>query len=90
MAEVTLIDFSSLNRLTLSTFTEGGPMFSNQDSRLDPVTKNNSTLQYPISVTSVVLISKGQPYPTSSDGGYTKFTRLKQLRHLIKYYQHIL
>ena len=49
-----------------------GPQFSNQDSRLGPVTekaKKLSTLQYPRSVlvmTSVVLISKGQPCPTSS------------------------
>ena len=27
MAEATLIDFSYLNRLTLSTFTEGAPSF---------------------------------------------------------------
>ena len=37
MAEVTLIDFSYINRLALSTFTEVGPQFSNQDSRLGPV-----------------------------------------------------
>ena len=72
MAEVTLIDFSYLNRLALSTFTEVGPQFSNQDSRLGPViekAKKLSTLQYPrsISVTSAILISKVQPCPTSSD-----------------------
>ena len=37
MTEVTLIDFSYLNRLALSTFTEGGPQFLNQDSRLGQV-----------------------------------------------------
>ena len=31
MVEVTLIDFSYLNRLVLLTFTELGPQFSNQD-----------------------------------------------------------
>ena len=71
MAEVSLIDFSFLNGLTLSTFTEGGPQFSNQDSRLGPIiekAKKLSTLQYPrsISVTSAILISKVQPCPTSS------------------------
>ena len=71
MAEVIQIDFSYLNRLALSTFTEVGPQFSNQDSRLQPVIEKAeelSTLQYPrsISVTSVVLISKDQPCPTSS------------------------
>ena len=71
MAEVTLIDFSYLNRLALSTFTEGGSQFSNQDSRLGQViekAKKLSTLQYPrsISVTSAILISKVQPCPTSS------------------------
>ena len=35
---VTLIDFSYLSRLALSTFTEvAGPQFSNQDSRPGPV-----------------------------------------------------
>ena len=51
------------------TFTEGGPQFSNQDSRLDPViekAKNTFYLAISISVTSVVLISKGQLCPTSS------------------------
>ena len=37
MAEVTLINFSYLNRLALLTFTEVGPQFSNQDSRLGQV-----------------------------------------------------
>ena len=37
MAEVTLIDFPYLNRLALSTCTEVGSQFSNQDSRLGPV-----------------------------------------------------
>ena len=41
MAEVSLIDFSYLNRLALSTFTEVGPQFSNQDSRLGPVIEKN-------------------------------------------------
>ena len=41
MAEVTLIDFSYLNRLALLTLTEVGPQFSNQDSRLAPVIKKN-------------------------------------------------
>ena len=53
MAEVTLIDFLYLNRLALSTFTEVGPQFSNQDSRLGPViekAKKLSTLQYPRSI----------------------------------------
>ena len=72
MVEVTLIDFSYLNRLALSTFTEVGPQFSNQDSRLGSVieaAKKLSTLQYPrsISVTSAILTSKVQPCPTSSD-----------------------
>ena len=71
MAEVTLIDFSYLNRLALSTFTEEGAQFSNQDSRLGPVieeAKRLSISQYPrsISVTSTSLISKVQPYQTSS------------------------
>ena len=39
MAEVTLIDFSYLNRIALSAFTEVGPHFSNQDSRLGPLTE---------------------------------------------------
>ena len=74
MAEVTLIDFSYLNRLVRSTFTEVGPQFSNQDSRLGQViekAKKLSTLQYPrsISVTSAILISKVQPCPTSSGSG---------------------
>ena len=56
--EVTLIDFSYLNRQALSTFTEVGPQFSNQDSRLGPVIEKAtklSILQYPrsVSVTSV-------------------------------------
>ena len=60
MAEVALIDFSYLNRLAFSTFTEVGPQFSNQDSRLGPViekAKKLSTLHYPtsVSVTSAVL-----------------------------------
>ena len=71
MAEVILIDFSYLNRLALSTFTEAGPRSSNQNSGLDPVIEKAeeiSTLQNPrsISVTSVVLSSKGQPCLTSS------------------------
>ena len=70
MAEVTLIDFSYLNRLALLTFTEVGPSFQNQDSRLGPVIeKAKSFLSCNIliiSVTSVVLISEGQPCPTSS------------------------
>ena len=71
MAEVILVDFSYLNRLALLTFTEVGPQFSNQDSRLGPVienAKNLSILQYPrsISVTSAILISKVQLCPTSS------------------------
>ena len=37
MAEVTLIDFSYLSRLALSSFTEVGPQFSNKDSRLGTV-----------------------------------------------------
>ena len=62
MAEVTLIDFSYLDRLALSTCTGVGAQFSNQDSRLEPVkekAKKPSTLQYPrsISVTSAVLSS---------------------------------
>ena len=49
--------------INLSTFTEVGPQFANQDSRLGPVrekAKKLSTLQYPksISVTSAILISK--------------------------------
>ena len=68
MAEVTLIDFSYLNRLALSTSTEVGPVFK---SRLGPViekAKKLSILQHPrsISVTSAILISKVQPCPTSS------------------------
>ena len=75
MAEVTLIDFLYLNRLALSTFTEVGPQFSNQDSGLGPViekAKKLSTLQYPrsISVTSAILISKVQPCPTSSSDAH--------------------
>ena len=71
MAEITLIDFSCLNRLALSNFTEVGPHFSNQDSRPGSgieKAKKLSTLQYPrsISVTSAILISKVQPCPTSS------------------------
>ena len=69
MAEATLIDFSYLNRLALSTFTEVGPQFSNQDSRLGPVIEKSKSFlpcNRSISVTSVVLISKGQPWPTSS------------------------
>ena len=71
MAEVTLIDFSYLNTLALSTFTGVGPQFSNQDSRLGPVVekaKKLSNLYYPrsISVISAILISNVQPYPTSS------------------------
>ena len=74
MAEVTLIDFSYLNRLALSTFTEVGPQFLNQDSRLGPVivkAKKLSILQYPrsISMTSAILISKVQRCPTSSGVG---------------------
>ena len=70
MAEVTLIDFSYLNRLALSTFTEGGPSFQIKIQKL-------STLQYPrsISVTSAILISKVQPCPTSSglrESGYAR------------------
>ena len=54
-----LIDFLYL----ISTFTEVGPQFSNQDSRLGPVieeAKKLSTMQNPrsISVTSAILISK--------------------------------
>ena len=72
VAEVTLIDFSYLNRLALSTFTEVGPNFQIKIPRLEPViekAKKLSTLQYPrsISVTSVVSINKGQPCLTSSD-----------------------
>ena len=71
MAEVTLIDFSNLNRLALLTFTEVGPQFSNQDSKLGPViekAKKLSTWQYPISisVTTAILIIKVQLCPTSS------------------------
>ena len=57
MAKVTLIDFSHVNRL-LSTFTEVGPQFSNQDSRLGPVIEKLSILQNPrsISVTSAILV----------------------------------
>ena len=84
LAEVTLIDFSYLNRLVLSTFTEVGPQFSNQDTRLELVIekvtcKKLSTLKYPrsISVTSALLISKVQLCPTSSVGrhSYDKWTR---------------
>ena len=49
MAEVSLIDFSYLNRPALSTFTKLGFQFSNQDSGLGPViekAKKLSTLQY--------------------------------------------
>ena len=68
MAEVTLIDFSYLSRLALSTFTKVGPQFSNQDSRLGPVIENAkklSTLQYPRSI-SMTSASKVQLCPTSS------------------------
>ena len=63
MAEVTLIDFSHLNRLALSTFTEVGPQFSIQDSRLRPViekAKKLSTLQNmrSISVASAFILVK--------------------------------
>ena len=55
MAEATLTThFSYLNRLALSTFTEVGPQFSNQDSRLGSViekAKKLSILQYPRSIT---------------------------------------
>ena len=68
MAEVTLIDFSYLNRPALSTFTEVGPTFSNQDSRLGQLViekaKKLSTLQYPrsnISVTSAILSNHVRP-----------------------------
>ena len=61
-----LIDFSYLNRLTLRTFTERGPQFLNQDSRLGPdieKAKKPSTLQYPTSISDdpAFLISKFQP-----------------------------
>ena len=61
MVEVTLIDFSYLNRLAPLTFIEVGPQFSNQDSSLGPViekSKKLSTLQYQrsICVTAAILI----------------------------------
>ena len=63
MAKVPLNDFLYLNRLALSSFTEVGSQFSDQDSRLRPVVekaKKFSTLQYPrsISVTLAILTSK--------------------------------
>ena len=72
MAEVTLIDFSYLNILVLSTFTEGGPQFSNQESgwayAVTEKAKNISTSQYPrsISVTLAILISEVPPCLTPS------------------------
>ena len=77
MAEVTLIDFSYLNRLALLTFTEVGLQFSNQDSRLEPVIEKTTKLstcniQDQLLMTSVVLISKVQPCPTSSGHGYAR------------------
>ena len=39
-----LIDFSYLNRLAFSTFTEVGPKSSNQDSRLGPVIEKATKL----------------------------------------------
>ena len=72
MVEVTLIDFSYLNRLAPLTFIEVGPQFSNQDSSLGPViekSKKLSTLQYQrsICVTPAILISKVQSSLSSFD-----------------------
>ena len=70
MAEVTLIDFSYLNRLAVWVYW-GGPLFSNQDSRLGPIIEKAKSflpcnIQDQLLMTKVVLISKGQPYLTSA------------------------
>ena len=68
MAEVTLIDFSYLNRLALSTFTEGDPSFKSRFKA--GASHRKSFLPYNIQdqlvMTLVDIISKGQPCPTSS------------------------
>ena len=65
MAEVTLIDFSYLNGLALTTFTEAGPSFFKSRFKVEASHKKKfkklSTLQDQLVMTSVVLIVKGQP-----------------------------
>ena len=59
MAEVINWFFVSQQTISLN-FTEGGPSFSNQDSRLGPVIEKNPFYYAILVMTSVVSISKGQ------------------------------
>ena len=65
MAEVTLIDFSYLNRLALPTFTEVGPQFSNQDSsKVQPCpTSSGSNVQMNKFISTAVRLN----VPTSKN-----------------------